>query len=281
MGLLYENLIVDENYEHKHEKTNDEKLKNYISPSSILITRYYLQKRQLYTSFEIIQRIKCLHLENRHFLSQYVQASAWKNGKLGNIVQKKKMRGRTMEPARKQEVINVCLETFMEKGLPHTSTRDLGAALNMNHGAMFYYFKNKDEAVIACAEEASIRIENDLIGLALKDIENPEKMVRELKERADDMRPLMKFFVSVCSCSKYEDALQPTLDRLTLRYDSYAKKFAEVLRCDTAEVSPYVYIGINAMLSYMLFGQKRFSAPQLDLVYNALVGFLEKRDEKN
>ncbi len=69
-----------------------------------------------------------------------------------------------MEPARKQEVINVCLETFMEKGLAHTSTRDLGAALNMNHGAMFYYFKNKDEAVIACAEAATNHNERDLNG---------------------------------------------------------------------------------------------------------------------
>ncbi len=94
------------------------------------------------------------------------------------------------------------------------------------------------------------------------------------------MRPLMKFFVSVCASSKYEEALQPTLDQLTRRYNQYAEKFAEVLKCETEEVAPYVYIGINAMLGYMLFGQKRFTAPQLDLVYHALVGFLEKRDRK-
>ncbi len=185
-----------------------------------------------------------------------------------------------MEPARKQEVLNVCLETFMKNGFAHTSTRDLSAALELNNGGVFYYFKTKDEIILACAEEAALRIENDLIGVALKDIENPEKLVRDLKERSDAMRPLMKFFVSVCSSSKYEEALQPTLDRLTLRYNHYAQKFAEVLCCKTEEVAPYVYIGINAMLSYMLFGQKRFTAPQLDLVYNALVGFLEKRDRK-
>ncbi len=186
-----------------------------------------------------------------------------------------------MEPARKQEVINVCLETFMEKGLAHTSTRDLGAALNMNHGAMFYYFKNKDEAVIACAEEAAIRIERDLIGVALKDIENPQKMMEDLQVRADEMRPLMQFFVSVCASSKYNTSLQHTFDELTNRYNYYADKFAEVLKCNSKEVAPYVYIGINTMLSYMLFGQERFSAPQLDVVYNALIGFLEKRDQKN
>ncbi len=185
-----------------------------------------------------------------------------------------------MEPARKQEVINVCLETFMKKGLAHTSTRDLSAALELNNGGVFYYFKTKDEIIIACAEEASIRIENDLIGVALKDIENPEKLVRDLKERSDAMRPLMKFFVSVSACPQYTEALQPTFDALAKRYDHYAERFAQVLKCEPKEVAPYVYTGINTMLSYMLFGQKRFTAPQFDLVYNALVGFLEKRDNK-
>ncbi len=183
-----------------------------------------------------------------------------------------------MEPARKQEIIHVCLETFMKNGLAHTSTRDLSAALNMNHGAVFYYFKTKDEIVIACAEEASLRIERDLIGVALKDIENPKKMMDDLHERADAMRPLMQFFISVCTYEKYAEALQPTFNKLTQRYDHYVERFAEVLKCEPSEVSPYVYIGINTMLSYMLFGMNSFVAPQLDLVYNALVGFLEKRD---
>ncbi len=185
-----------------------------------------------------------------------------------------------MEPARKQEVINVCLETFMKKGLAHTSTRDLSAALDLNNGGVFYYFKTKDEIIIACAEEASIRIENDLIGVALKDIENPKKMIEDLIARANAMRPLMKFFVSVSACPQYAEALQPTFDALTKRYDHYAEKFSQVLKCEPKEVAPYVYTGINTMLSYMLFGQERFSAPQLELIYNALVGFLEKRDRK-
>ncbi len=183
-----------------------------------------------------------------------------------------------MNPTRKQEIIHVCLETFIKKGLAHTSTRDLSAALNMNNGAVFYYFKTKDDIVIACAEAASMRIERDLISVALEDIEDPKKMMSDLRDRADAMRPLMQFFVSVCTCSKYTKILQSTFDKLTERYDHYAEEFSEALCCKTEEVAPYVYIGINTVLSYMLFGQERFSAPQLEIVYDALTGFLEKRD---
>ncbi len=184
-----------------------------------------------------------------------------------------------MEATRKQEVVNVCLETFMKKGLANTPTKDLCAALNLNTGGVFYYFKTKDEIIIACAEEAALRIERDLISVALEDISDPEKMMGDLRDRANDMRPLMKFFVSVCACSKYEDAIQPALDRLTRRYNQYAQQFAEALHCQPDEVAPYVYIGINTMLSYMLFGQRSFTAPQIEPIRKALDTFLAKRDK--
>ncbi len=180
---------------------------------------------------------------------------------------------------RKKEIVDICLKTFMEKGLS-TSTRTLCDALDLNSGGIFWYFKTKDDLVIACATEAAVRIERDLIGVALDDIERPERLAYDLHERALEMRPLMKFFVTVCATSKYEDALQPALDQLSARYKHYANEFAKRLCVEPQEVAPYVYIVINTMLSYMLFGRKSFAAPQLAMVYDALVEMLRVRDQK-
>ncbi len=184
-----------------------------------------------------------------------------------------------MEPTRKQEVINVCLDTFMQKGLAHTPTKDLCVALNLNTGGVFYYFKTKDEIVIACAEEAKRRIVNDLFGIAVENIENPEKMAMDMHDKAVEMRPLMKFFVSVCATPKYEGAVSPLLDRLNVRYRRYIEQISEKLDCPAEEVAPYVYVVINTMLSYMLFGKANFVAPQLELVYGKLVGLLERKQQ--
>ncbi len=186
-----------------------------------------------------------------------------------------------MSPAtRKQEIVNTCLDTFMKKGLAHTSTKDLCDALHLNSGGVFYYFKTRDDIVIACAEEAKKRIEVDLFGVAINDIEQPEKLAADLYGRATAMRPLMKFFVTVCATSKYEDAVQPMLDKLSIRYKHYIEQFSRRLECTPEEVAPYVYVVINTMLSYMLFGKANFVAPQLDLVYRKLVGMLEKKKDK-
>ncbi len=184
------------------------------------------------------------------------------------------------ERKRKEEIVNRCLSTFMKNGLVDTTTKNMCDDLHMNSGAVFYYFKGKDEIVVACAEEAKRRIEEDLFGIALDDLERPERLAKDLHDRAISMSPLMKFFVSVCTTPRYEKAVHPLLNNLGNQYKYYIDQFAEKLDCTPEEVAPYVYIVINTMLSYMLFGKENFVAPQLELVYDTLVSILEKNKQK-
>lgn len=55
---------------------------------------------------------------------------------------------------RRKEILNTCLDTFISKGLSETTVRDLSTALKLQSGGIYYWFKDKDEAVVACAEEA-------------------------------------------------------------------------------------------------------------------------------
>ncbi len=182
-------------------------------------------------------------------------------------------------PERKKEIIDVCLKVLMENGMVETSVRDFAKALKMHPSNIFYYFESKEEIITACIDEAKNRIERDLFGIALKDLDCPEKLAKDLHDRADKERPLMKFFVSACALPQYESAVQPSLNRLSNTYRAYIEQFAEKL-CTTSEaVAPYVYVVINTMLSYMLFAKDTFVAPQLELVYNALKDMLRKRDE--
>lgn len=177
---------------------------------------------------------------------------------------------------RRKEILNVCLDTFINKGLSETTVRDLSTALKLQSGGIYYWFKDKDEAVVACAEEAALRLENSLIFPALKDIKDPDKMMKRLKIRADEMRPTMKFFASVCALSKYEERMQPVLDRLAERYEAYARRFSKELNCDFDAVAPYVYFAITTITDYMIFGEAKYIFPQIELIKTALKGFLQE-----
>lgn len=175
-----------------------------------------------------------------------------------------------MEADRRKEVINACLDLFIEKGLTETSTRSLSSALKLQSGGLYYYFSTKDEAVILCAEEAAIRLESALITQALRDLDNPDLMMKRLKSRADEMAPTMRFLVSVCVNIRYKDMVKPVLDRLSERYIRYAEKFAKKLGRSVEEIAPFVYMTITAVSNYMIFGEEAYVAPQMDLVKEAI-----------
>lgn len=175
-----------------------------------------------------------------------------------------------MEIDRRNEVINACLDTFIKRGLSQTSVRDLSKALNLQSGGIYYYFDDKDDAVVACAEEAATRLESNLIIPALKEIRDPDNMVSKLMLRADEMRPTMRFFTSVCALSKYEQQVKPILIRMVDRFDHYAEKIATNLGCEPGEVRPFLYMTITAVSNYMIFGEDSYIIPQMDILRNAI-----------
>lgn len=182
-----------------------------------------------------------------------------------------------MEVDRKKEVINVCLDLFIEKGLSETSTRSLSSALKLQSGGLYYYFSNKDEAVILCAEEAAMRLESNLITPALKDIGNPDIMMKRLQSRADEMAPTMRFLVSVCTSKRYKESIRPILDRLADRYEHYAEQIAKKLNCGIEEIEPYVFMTITAVANYMIFAEDGIIAPQMKQVKSAISKIIERQ----
>lgn len=171
---------------------------------------------------------------------------------------------------RKKEVIDICLNLFITKGLHDTSTRDLSKAMKLQNAGLYYYFSAKDDAVIACAEEAAVRLETNLIYAALAELDTPEKMMDHLQSISNEMAPLMKFLASVCVTPRYELAIRPALDRLARRYKQYAEKFAEKLGCPVERIEPYVYMGITAASNYMLFNENSYIKPQMDMIKERL-----------
>lgn len=175
-----------------------------------------------------------------------------------------------MELDRKKEVINVCLDHFIEKGLSETSTRSLSGALKLQNAGLYYYFSSKDEAVVLCAEEAALRLENALISPAIKDLLNPDLMVKRLQSRADEMDPTMRFLASVCSSKRYKDSVKPVLNRLSKRYEQYAERIAKILNCEAKGILPYVYMAITALTNYMIFKEDEIVYPQIQIIKSKL-----------
>lgn len=176
---------------------------------------------------------------------------------------------------RKKEVLTACLDQFVKKGLYRTTSRDLSKALKLQNSGLYYYFDSKDEAVIACAEEASFLLEDGLIIPAFSDIADPDKFISDLFERANKLAPMMCFLFQVCSANEYRESMKPALFRLNQRFQEYAKCFAKKFDCSVNEFEPYFSMCITSLSSYMLFGEYSYIAPQIDTIKTKLEELLD------
>ena len=171
---------------------------------------------------------------------------------------------------RKKEIIRVCLEVFCNKGLTNTTSRDLSAALNLQNAGIYYYFKSKDELVVACAEEAEYQLETQLIVPLKEELKDPNKMMVDLQKKCDALAPNMKFLAQAFTVEKYHKKLYPFLAAMSERYKKYAQTFAGILGRNVEDIEPYVYMGITAATNYMIFGENSYIKPQFDLIKQQL-----------
>ena len=182
---------------------------------------------------------------------------------------------------KRNEIIGVCLDCFVKKGLTVTTTKDLCTAANLQNGGIYYYFSTKEEIVLACAEEAINRIEKSAFGIVLEDISDIRSMMDRLVTLADKMSPTMRFLVSVCVSHEYEEQIKPSLVRLASRYPYYTDKIAEILGCTKDEAEPFIHLSILAINNYMIFAERALFDPQIESVKKELMSLAERKRNKS
>lgn len=180
---------------------------------------------------------------------------------------------------KRREIVGVCLDCFVEKGLTVTTTKDLCTAAKLQNGGIYYYFSAKEEIVLACAEEAINRIEKGAFDIVLENISDIKGMMNHLGELADKMSPTMRFLVSVCVSREYGEKVKPSLVRLAARYPYYTGRIAEILGCSDEEVEPFVHLSILAINNYMIFAERALFNPQIEAVKKELLKLAERRKE--
>lgn len=181
---------------------------------------------------------------------------------------------------KKQEIVGVCLDCFIEKGLTVATTKDLCTAAKLQNGGIYYYFSTKEEIVLACAEEAISRIESSAFSIVMEDISDIRSMMGRLGTLADKMSPTMRFLVSVCVSQEYGEKVKPALNLLAARYPYYTEKIAEILGCTRDEVEPFVHLSILALNNYMIFAERTLFDPQIKVAQKELLRLAERKKKE-
>lgn len=178
---------------------------------------------------------------------------------------------------KRRELLSLCLDCLIEKGLTAATTKDLCSAAQLQNGGIYYYFTSKEEIVLACAEEAINRIEQAALDVVFEDLNDIRHMMKHLGSMADQMSPTMRFLVSVCVSQEYGEKVKPSLVRLAARYPYYTRRIARLLGCSESEVEPFVHLSILAINNYMIFAERALFDPQIEAAKNGLLALARRK----
>ena len=181
---------------------------------------------------------------------------------------------------KRRELLGLCLDCLIEKGLTAVTTKELCSAVQLQNGGIYYYFTSKDEIVLACAEEAINRIEQAALDVVFEDLNDIRHMMEHLGSMADKMSPTMRFLVSVCVSQEYGEKVKPSLIRLAARYPYYTRRIARLLDCDESEVEPFVHLSILAINNYMIFAERALFDPQIEAAKNGLLALARRKQDR-
>ena len=85
----------------------------------------------------------------------------------------------TEENSRRMELVRAAARLFRDRGYERTTVRDIGNAVGLQSGSLFYHFRTKEEILVA-VRELGIRNTTEQLGAALAEVQHPRDKVATL-----------------------------------------------------------------------------------------------------
>lgn len=172
--------------------------------------------------------------------------------------------------ARRQQIIDAAYRCFAEKGFQKTTVRDICGAANLSVGAVYNYFRSKDDIIAASGEEDQRRIAEMISSAAAADPEDPlGNLVRVFLPLANEPEAVRDAVVTFDLCSQsgrdpqiaesFRKTLDAALDHLVEPVKRQQKR--GVLN---AKLDPYSVAAVLVAV-YQGFRYLRVFYPEIDV----------------
>ena len=178
---------------------------------------------------------------------------------------------------KKEYILSVCFETFMELGLEKTSMRDLCDANGFGSATMYYYFPSKDDIVCKCVQYERKRTADDLERILSEAISthNIENLFDGLIVLADEHRNKFNFILQVVCSPHYKQIIQPT-ETDDCRWDRYIQVLAEAMSINFDKLKPICYLIYCTIENYIIDKNKTLIHLQFNYLKKQIIQLIEE-----
>ena len=170
----------------------------------------------------------------------------------------------------KKEILGKCFGYLARKGLEKASIKNLCEETGISSGSIYYWFKDKDEAVLDSAEYGLTAVTNELFDYVFSHIDDVGYVLKTFTQKLMEYKKELRFIYQVTTSNQYGERMRTIADKLDSVYITYAEKLSKSLNCDSEKLLPIVYLFISATLDYVVWEDKAKMEHELQAIYDIL-----------
>lgn len=174
---------------------------------------------------------------------------------------------------KREEMLDAFMQAFIEFGLDKSSTKKLTAKAGVNEALLYYYFADKNEAIVACVNRQYEKNRMGSFEIIKKNMNDPEKMMDKLFNYTKKTAAEQRFMVEVIAHPVYSKNILPVVKDMNKKLESELIEYAEQNEKNSAEFVTLIHLAYNALNDYCLtkneetlMASKQFIVQQLQRV---------------
>lgn len=170
----------------------------------------------------------------------------------------------------KDEILEKIFSFLVEQGLENTSIREISRQTGIVQGSLYYWFPDKTTIICEATKHGLIKITDAIFGYVFETVNDLPKFFSECVEKISKYRKELRFVYQMVSSPVYGAKMRSDGKYFKAKYDKYAVKLAEHLKCPLETVKPIVYLFVSAICDYAVWEDEDNVQTELDFLYSIL-----------
>lgn len=153
---------------------------------------------------------------------------------------------------KREEMLDAFIQAFTEYGIDKASTKKLTAKAGVNEALLYYYFSDKNDAVIACVKRCYERYKTGTVDIFRKNIHDVDKMMDKLQAYTKKTINEQRFALEVLSHPVYSKSIIPSVVELNKELDNDIRSYARDNGVDEDKLAMWVQFITESLVYYVI-----------------------------
>lgn len=171
---------------------------------------------------------------------------------------------------KREEMLDAFMQAFIEFGLDKSSTKKLTSKAGVNEALLYYYFADKNEAIVACVNRQYEKNRMGSLELIKKNLGDPEKLMDKLFNYTKKSCPEQRFMMEVIAHPVYSKNILPLVKEMNKKIEAELVEYAQKNGKDPKEFVTIVQMVYSSLNDYCLTKNEETFANAKDFLLKQL-----------